>query len=84
VGERERAEVMQWLSLPRTGKRQDEAEWVLSLMHREGSIDYGTRVAMDYAAEATELFEERLSFLPESEPKAVLRQVANYVNTREL
>jgi geranylgeranyl diphosphate synthase, type II len=84
VGASEREELLRWLSLPRRAKQLAEAEHMLARMHELGSIDHGLRVAADYARHGARLFEERLAFLPESEPKAVLRQVAHYVNSREL
>lgn len=81
---KQRREVLEWLNQPRTKKRVSEAEWVLDLMHQKGSIEYGIEAASSYARQGTELFEKDLGFIPESEAKAVLRQVADYVNTREL
>jgi geranylgeranyl diphosphate synthase type II len=80
----ERGEVLAWLIRPRSAKLVTEAEEVVSLMRRMGSIDYARTVAARYAAEAARQFEDTLSFLPESESKALLRQVIHYVNNREL
>lgn len=80
----DRAELMEWLALSRREKTQSEAEWALGLMEREGSLEYGRSVSAKYAHLGTELFESELAFLPETEPKAVLRQVVHYVTTREL
>jgi geranylgeranyl diphosphate synthase type II len=79
-----RAEILEWLVLPRSDKRQVDAERVVASMHEVGSIDYCKSVAAERATRGALLFEERLAFLPESEPKAVLRQIAHFVNTREL
>lgn len=81
---KERGEVAEWLTLPRTGKTFAEARWLLGLMEREGSLDYGRKVSADFARLGTRLFAESLEFLPESESKAILRQVAHYVTTRDL
>jgi hypothetical protein len=41
-------------------------------------------VAARHAARAARLFEDTLGFIPQSEGKAILRQVIHYVNTRLL
>lgn len=84
VGESERAELLDWLSLPRARKKQADAEAMLARMHEVGSIEHGRLVAAHYAELGARGFEEKLGFLPESDSKAVLRQVAHYVHTREL
>ena len=81
---REHDRVVRWLALRRSEKTLAGAKRVVSLMQREGSIEYGRAVAARFAAAGATLFEEKLGFLPESEDKALLRQVIHYVNTREL
>lgn len=81
---RERGRVLRWLARPRRAKDLDGARWVASLLEREGSIEYGRAAAARYAAEGEALFESELGFVPESESKALLRQVIHYVNTRKL
>ena len=53
-------------------------------MTLNGSLEYARKVAARHAARAAQLFEETLGFVPESEDKAILRQVIHYVNTRML
>jgi geranylgeranyl diphosphate synthase type II len=84
LGIRRRREVAAWLALPRREKDLAGARWVCSLMEREGSIEHGRATAARYAAESAGRFEQQLAFLPESEPKAILRQVIHYANTRML
>lgn len=79
-----KARMAQINALPRTEKSQDMAEEMLAEMHKLGSIDYAIALADRLANEGVRLFEQDLSFLPENEGKAVLRQVANYVTTRAL
>ncbi|MCP4290133.1 MAG: polyprenyl synthetase family protein [Gammaproteobacteria bacterium] len=72
------------LALPRTEKTQDDAEEILATMNRYGSVDYGIALADKLAHEGVHHFEQDLADVPESEAKAVLRQIANYVTTRPL
>ena len=79
---RERLEEL--IRLPRDRKRQSDAEEMLETMQRFGSIEYAIELADDLAHQGVRRFEEDLAFLPESEAKGVLRQIANYVTTRPL
>ena len=53
-------------------------------MTEKRALTYAREVAARHAARAAELFEQTLGFIPESEDKAILRQVIQYVNTRML
>jgi geranylgeranyl diphosphate synthase, type II len=84
LGKDERAELLGWLSGPRTSRTVADSSDVVRRMERNGSIDYARAVAARHADRAASLFEETLGFIPESEDKAILRQVIHYVNTRLL
>ncbi len=81
---RTRARLERIIRLPRTRKRQADAEAILAAMRRHGAIDYAVALADRLAHEGVRRFEADLAFLPDSEAKAVLRQIANYVTTRPL
>ncbi len=70
--------------LPRTDKTQEDAEELLDAMRQFGSIDYAIALSNHLAHEGVRRFEEDLAFIPETESKGVLRQIANYVTTRQL
>ncbi|WP_225031047.1 polyprenyl synthetase family protein [Paraburkholderia sp. XV] len=70
--------------LPRVKKGREHAEEMLAAMKRFGSIDYAIEVADKLALEGVTRFESDLSFIPDNEAKAVLRQIAHYVTTRAL
>jgi geranylgeranyl diphosphate synthase, type II len=72
------------IRLPRSQKSQQDAEEILAAMHQHGSIEYAVELADRLAHDGVRHFEADLAFLPESEAKAVLRQIANYVTTRPL
>jgi geranylgeranyl diphosphate synthase type II len=84
VNERQRAELLHWLSRARNRRSLPESRKVLKQMTLNGSLEYARKVAARHAARAAQLFEETLGFVPESEDKAILRQVIHYVNTRML
>ncbi|MGA8029228.1 MAG: polyprenyl synthetase family protein [Bryobacteraceae bacterium] len=69
---------------PRMEKTQDDAEELLDAMLQFGSIEYAMELANRLAHEGVRRFEEDLTFIPETEAKGVLRQIANYVTTRQL
>jgi geranylgeranyl diphosphate synthase type II len=79
-----RARMEELIRLPRTEKTQADAEEMLAAMERLGSIEYGIALADRLAHEGVRHFEEDLTFMPETEAKGVLRQIANYVTTRPL
>lgn len=84
VGKRERADLLRWLGRSREERTLAESREVLARMMRKGSVEYARAVAARHAARAAELFEQTLAFIPESEGKAILRQVIHYVCTRML
>jgi geranylgeranyl diphosphate synthase type II len=69
---------------PRVEKTQDDAEELLDAMRQFGSLEYAIELANRLAHEGVRRFEEDLAFIPETEAKGVLRQIANYVTTRHL
>jgi geranylgeranyl diphosphate synthase type II len=84
VSKRQRTGLLRWLARSRDERTLAESAEVLAQMTGNGSIDYARAVAARHAARAAELFEETLGFIPQSEDKAILRQVIHYVNTRML
>ena len=84
VGPRTRRRLEAILRRPRSEKTQAEAEEIMRLMRRAGSVAYGMELADRLARAGAERFEEDLAFLPETEAKGALRQIANYVTTRPL
>lgn len=79
-----RARIEEILRLPRAQKTQRDAEELLAAMEQFGSIEYAVALADRLAHEGVRRFDHDLAGLPESEAKAVLRQIANYVTTRPL
>jgi geranylgeranyl diphosphate synthase, type II len=84
VSARERRELHEWLGRPRSKRTVAESRHVLRRMEQSDSIEYARRVAARHAALGARLFEDTLGFIPQSEGKAILRQVIHYVNTRLL
>jgi geranylgeranyl diphosphate synthase type II len=84
VSARERRELHEWLRRPRSARTVAESRHVLRRMEQNDSIEYARRVAARHAARGARLFEDTLGFIPQSEGKAILRQVIHYVNTRLL
>lgn len=72
------------IRLDRREKTQEDAREILRAMEEAGSLEYGFDLADRLAHRGIRKFEEDLDFLPDSEAKGVLRQVANYVTTRPL
>jgi geranylgeranyl diphosphate synthase type II len=79
-----RGRMEELIRLPRPQRSQADAEEIKAAMVRFGAIEYATQLADRLAHEGVRRFEEDLGFLPETEAKAILRQIANYVTTRRL
>jgi geranylgeranyl diphosphate synthase type II len=80
----EREHLRRNLLRPRAEKTQADAEEILDAMYRHGSLDHAVALADRLARQGVRRFEADLSFVPENEHKAVLRQIAHYVTTRPL
>ncbi len=79
-----RKRLYELIRIPRMQKTQADAEEILAAMHRFNSLEYAISLANRLAHQGVRRFEEDLAFLPETEAKGVLRQIANYVTTRLL
>ena len=79
-----RKRMFEILRLPRAEKTQSDAEEILRAMYMYGSIEYAIELADRLAHDGVRHFERDLDFIPESEAKGVLRQIAHYVTTRRL
>jgi geranylgeranyl diphosphate synthase, type II len=84
VAPRDRAWLDALLRRQRRDKTQADAERLLELMRRHGSIEHALDVADRLAHRGARRFERDLAFVDENEGKGVLRQIANYVTTRPL
>jgi len=84
IGPKQRQRLLEIIRLPRTEKRFEDAEEILAAMKQAGSIEYAVEMADRLAHEGVRRFEEDLTYIPENEAKALLRQIANYVTTRPL
>ena len=80
----ERRILEEFIALPRAQKQLADAQTVLGIMHRRGSVEYALTVAERFAHAGVRSFEEQLRDVPETEAKGVLRQIAHYVTTRDL
>ncbi|MGC9335268.1 MAG: polyprenyl synthetase family protein [Anaerolineae bacterium] len=72
------------LNKPRAEKEPDEVAWVLDEMDQYGSVAYAKDVAWRFALRARDILKRRLQCMPESEAKAFLRAIVDYVVYREL
>jgi len=84
LAKRDGTKLLRWLGSIRGERTLPESRRILQKMKQSGSIDYARAVAARHAARAAKLFETTLTFIPQSEDKAILRQVIHYVNTRLL
>jgi geranylgeranyl diphosphate synthase type II len=60
---RDRVRVEEILAKTREQKTEEEVKWMIEKMKECGSLDYGRRIAKDFATKAMEVFEDKLKFL---------------------
>lgn len=66
----------------REDKTEKEVEFVINLMKKYGSLNYGKKMTQRYAKEAENYFEENLDFLSEQPARTHLKSFINFVVTR--
>lgn len=67
----------------RGGKEEGDKNYVLELMNKYGSIDYGKKAAIRFAEIAKDIFDESMSNFPESYAKSALREGISFVINRD-
>jgi geranylgeranyl diphosphate synthase type II len=79
----ERKEIINILSKDRSNKNSTEIEYILDLMRKYGSLDYGRDVAKKYAKKAKQILGQ-MNFLEENKHKHFLEGIIDYVIHRDL
>lgn len=67
----------------REEKIEEEVGWVIELMKRYGSLEYGKKLAEKFAKEAEEIFEGKLKFLKEEPAREQLKAGIDFIINRE-
>jgi len=69
---------------PREKKTQSDVQYILNLMKRYGSLEYGKKASLEFAAQAQRIFDTKFSFLKEGPAKDGIRAAVDFVVKREL
>lgn len=80
---REAEALREFLGRSRKRRVPREIGWVYDLLRRHGSIEYAQQASRDLAAAAVEEFETAFAGTQDQEAKQFVRQILNYVVTRE-
>ena len=80
----ERQRLIAILNKPRNEKEQEDTTWILERMEHHDSIAFAKQIAWQHANRSKEILRRRLNCIPESEAKAFLRAIVDYVVYREL
>lgn len=67
----------------REEKSAGEVNWVIDLMKKLGSLEYGQKLAEKLAAEAMKIFEEKLNFLKYQPARDQLKSGINFILERK-
>lgn len=81
---REMARLKGFLATHRVDRKEDDVTWVLGLMEKYGSIEYGKGVANELAKAALEEFHEAFGEVPDSDDKAFICEMIRFVIDRDL
>lgn len=79
----EKKELEELFSKPREHRSFIEARYVISLMHKHGSIEYAQKLAEQNAAIATKALDEKFADVPESKAKSELRDLVTFMAYRD-
>lgn len=67
----------------RKEKTAEEVGWVIGLMKKYGSLEYGRKLAEKFAKQAQEIFEKKLGFLKSQPARDQLKTGINFILMRE-
>ena len=73
-----------FLQQGRYARQEDDVTWALERMHNYGSIGYAVSVSQHFAGATLYEFFEAFGNVPESEDKTFIRQIIDYMVSREL
>lgn len=80
---RDRVRVNEVFKKSREEKTEGEVKWVIEKMKEYGSLDYGRRIARDFATKALEIFDQKLSFLEKQPARDQLKAGINFILKRD-
>jgi geranylgeranyl diphosphate synthase type II len=80
----EKKKVISIMNKPREKKTKKQVDYVLGLMRKYGSIDYGKQKAKEFAEKAKKVFDAEFAGMPEGQAKTFLRDLIDFVINREL
>ncbi|MFA5750305.1 MAG: polyprenyl synthetase family protein [Candidatus Shapirobacteria bacterium] len=71
------------LSKNRNQKTVDEVKWVINQMNQIGSLEYGKKLATEFAKKATQIFESELKFLDKEPFHSQIQSGIDFIITRD-
>lgn len=71
------------LSKNRDEKTKSEVSWILDMMKRKGSIDYGWKIAEKYKDKSIKIFDSELGFLSKESARTELKELINFIIERK-
>lgn len=79
----DKEKLVQIMEKKREEKTEEEVMWILEMMEKYGSLDYGQKLAASLASEALEVFEKDLDFLSEQPARDQLKAGIDFVLERK-
>ncbi|MGB9706515.1 MAG: polyprenyl synthetase family protein [Microgenomates group bacterium] len=79
----DRKKLISIMAKKREEKTKEEVNWVIGLMKKYGSLEYGQKLAEKFAAQAEEIFEKKLGFLKHQPARSQLKAGINFILKRK-
>ena len=70
------------LEKPREKKTKNEVTWVISKMKESGSLEYGRKMAEDFAKQAEKIFDKKLGFLKNEPARSQIKAGIDFIINR--
>lgn len=80
---RDKMKLVEIMGKSRQRKTSDEVSFVIELMKKYKSLDYGQRLAEELASQALAIFEKRLDFLSRQPARNQLKKAVNFILKRD-
>ncbi len=80
---RDKDRLLRIMEKTRKKKTETEVKWVIGIMKKYGSLEYGRKLAEKFAKEAEEIFEKKLKFLKHQPARDQLKAGIDFIVKRE-
>lgn len=80
---KDRKKLLAVMRKKREGRNPQEVRWVIKMMEKQGSLDYGQKLAEKFAVQASSIFEKKLKFLKFQPARDQLKAGIDFILKRD-